>query len=362
MSLIVSAFWIGLGVLLVTSFLVIIGQWRLFLRREQPSGQASLLPVDSQAIAQHLAEAIRCQTTPRDEQGTPDPEAFRQLHHFLAERYPLVHAHLKREVINGYSLLYVWKGSDPGLPPAQFMAHQDVVSCPEDTLADWTYPPFAGVIADGFIWGRGALDIKNQVIGILEAAETLLAQGFQPQRTLHFAFGHDEETGGANGARVLGQLLHERGVSLAGIVDEGGGIFDGLSPGVQGLVAGICFNEKGYLTIEFRVKTESGHSSMPPDHTAIGILAAAMARLEKHPIRPTLKWARHGYWGLGSVVPLHLEIAFANSWLFGPLLIRWLKKAPEASTAIRTTQALTVFQAGYEDNTIPAEACALVNF
>ena len=173
--------------------------------------------VNEAQVAEHLAASVRCRTVPLDDKGAPDPEAFQQLHQMLKETYPLVHQKLKREVVNGYSLLYTWQGSRPELEPILLMAHQDVVSADP---SEWTHPPFEGVIADGFIWGRGTLDIKNQLIGIMEAAEALLQQGYRPERTILFGLGHDEETGGVNGCKVMGQLLKERGVHVAGIVDE----------------------------------------------------------------------------------------------------------------------------------------------
>ena len=208
----------------------------------------------------------RCaaETVPLDDKGTPDPEAFQQLHRMLAETYPLVHQKLKREVINGYSLLYTWQGSRPDLEPVMLMAHQDVVSADP---AEWTHPPFEGVIVDGLIWGRGTLDIKNQLIGIMDAAETLLEQGYRPERTILFGLGHDEETGGVNGCKVMGQMLKERGVRLAGIVDEGGGITEGLAAGVRGAIGLIGVSEKGYLTVEIAVRGQPGHSSTPPPQT-----------------------------------------------------------------------------------------------
>ena len=92
-------------------------------------------PVDDQQVAEHLAASVRCRTVPLDDKGTPDPEAFRQLHRMLEETYPLVHSKLKREVINGYSLLYTWQGSRPDLEPVMLMAHQDVVSAAPTRLS-----------------------------------------------------------------------------------------------------------------------------------------------------------------------------------------------------------------------------------
>lgn len=320
------------------------------------------VPVDADVIGQHLAAAVRCKTVPLDDTGTPDPVAFAQLHSFLEQTYPRVHECLKLEKVNGYSLLYTWTGTKPDLEPVQLMAHQDVVPAEEETLDRWTHPPFDGVIADGFVWGRGSLDIKNQLIGILEAADVLLAQGFRPERTIQFAFGHDEETGGTRGAQCVGQLLKERGVRLAGIVDEGGGVVADIVPRVKGNVALVGVGEKGYLTLEFSVECPPGHSSEPPPHTAIGILAHAMARLEDHPLPPHIRTARPLFWALGPVVPLPLQIAFANAWLFSPILKRFLNSSPDTRAYVRTTSAVTVFHSGDQDNTLPAEAKALVNF
>ncbi len=344
--------YIILAILILTTLYVVV-RTVIFQWKQGAVEKIDGVPVDAQQVAGHLTAAVRCQTVPLDEHGTPDPEAFRQLHQFLEETYPLVHKHLKREVVNGYSLLYTWIGSRAELEPVMLMAHQDVVSADPD---GWTYPPFEGTIVDGFIWGRGTLDIKNQLIGIMDAAEALLQQGFRPERTILFGLGHDEETGGVNGCKIMGQMLKERGIHLAGIVDEGGGIMAGLAAGVRGPVSLVGVSEKGYLTVEFTVHSQPGHSSTPPPQTAIGILARALARLEAHPMPTHLRRLRPLYHGIGRAAPLYIQVAFANVWLFGPLLKRWLVPKPEMNASMRTTTALTIVQGGVEDNTIPAEA------
>ena len=353
--------YIILVILILTTFYVVI-RTIVFERSQGTVEKIEGIPVDAQQVAEHLAAAVRCQTVPLDEKGTPDPEAFQQLHKMLAETYPLVHEKLKRLVVNDYSLVYVWTGSRPDLEPVMLMAHQDVVSADPSTLAQWTYPPFEGRIVDGLIWGRGTLDIKNQLIGIMDAAEALLQQGYRPERTVLFGFGHDEETGGTNGCKVIGQLLKEKGIRLAGIVDEGGGITAGLAAGVRGPVALIGVSEKGYLTVEFTVNSQPGHSSTPPPQTSIGILSRALARLEAHPMPTHLRRLRPLYHGIGRAAPLFIQIPFANVWLFGPVLKRWLVPKPEMNASMRTTTALTIINGGVEDNTIPAEAKAIVNF
>ncbi len=347
-----------LGILILTLIYVVV-RTIIFQRSMGAVEKIEGVHVEEQKIANNLAACIRCQTVPLDESGTPDPAAFDQLYQMLRETYPLVHQKLKREVINGYSLLYTWQGTRPDLEPVMLMAHQDVVSADP---TEWTHPPFEGKIVDSFIWGRGTLDIKNQLIGIMEAAEALLQQGFRPERTILFGLGHDEETGGVNGCKILGQQLKERGIHLAGIVDEGGGIMAGLAAGVRGQIALIGVSEKGYLTVEFTVHSQPGHSSTPPPQTSIGILSRALTRLEAHPMPTHLRRLRPLYAGIGKAAPIYLQVAFSNIWLFGPLLKRWLVPKAEMNASMRTTTALTIINGGVEDNTIPAEAKAIVNF
>ena len=347
-----------LAALVITTIYVIV-RTIIFERSHKAVDKIDGIQVDAQQVAEHLAAAVRCQTVPLDDTGTPDPEAFRQLHQMLAETYPLVHQKLRREVVNDCSLVYVWQGSRSDLEPVMLMAHQDVVSADP---TEWTYPPFDGVITDGFIWGRGTLDIKNQLIGIFDAAEALLQQGFRPERTILFGLGHDEETGGVHGCKLIGEKLKQRGIRLAGILDEGGGISAGLAAGVRGPVALIGVSEKGYLTVEFTVHSQPGHSSTPPPQTAIGILARALARLEARPMPTRIRRLRQLYHGIGRAAPIYIQVAFANVWLFGPFLKRWLVPIPEMNASMRTTTALTIINGGVEDNTIPAEANAIVNF
>jgi carboxypeptidase PM20D1 len=196
----------------------------------------------------------------------------------------------------------------------------------------------------------------------MEAAEALLQRGYRPERTILFGLGHDEETGGVNGCKLMGQMLKERGIRLTGIVDEGGGIMAGLAAGVHGPVALVGVSEKGYLTVEFKVNSQPGHSSTPPPQTSIGILARALTRLEARPMPIHLRRLRPLYHGIGKAAPIYLQVAFANIWLFGPFLKRWLEPKAEMNASMRTTTALTIIEGGVEDNTIPAEARAFVNF
>ena len=159
--------------------------------------------------------------------------------------FPAFHAVAKREIVGGHSLLYTWEGSDPAAKPIALLAHQDVVPVAPGTEKDWQQPPFDGVIADGFIWGRGSWDDKGNLYSMLEAAEQMAKAGFRPKRTIYFAFGHDEEVSGQRGAKAIAALLASRGVKLDFVLDEGLLITDGIMKGLYkpaaliGVVVGL---------------------------------------------------------------------------------------------------------------------------
>ena len=239
------------------------------------------LDLDPALAALHLSSAIKIETISHEDPDQNDRSQWLELHRQLEKDFPRLHATLKREVLDGYSLLYTWPGSAADLEPVCFMAHQDVVPADETTLDQWTHPPFSGRIDEEFIWGRGTLDIKCQLISTMEAVEALLANGYQPERTILLAFGHDEEVLGT-GAKTIVAHLQEQGIRLQSVIDEGGGVYDGIIPGVRGYSASVGVAEKGYLSLKFTVKANGGHSSTPAPQTAIGILARAVDRLQTH--------------------------------------------------------------------------------
>ena len=238
--------------------------------------------VDAQGAAKRLAEAIRFQTISSYEKPDQHAKALRGMQAHIEKNFPEFHAAAKREIIAGYSLLYTWAGSDPRAQPIAFLAHQDVVPVAPGTEKDWQQPPFDGVISDGFIWGRGSWDDKGNLYSMLEAAEAMTKAGFRPKRTIYFAFGHDEETAGTAGAKSIAALLASRGIRLDFVIDEGLLITEGIMKGLDKPAALIGVAEKGYATLVLNARATPGHSSMPPRDTAIGMMSAALARLEDH--------------------------------------------------------------------------------
>ncbi|MFY8143866.1 MAG: M20/M25/M40 family metallo-hydrolase, partial [Caulobacter sp.] len=177
-------------------------------------------PVDVAKAADHLAQAIRFQTISHQDRADDQPAEWDKLHAWLQTTYPLAHQAMTREVVAGHGLVYTWTGSNPALPPIVLMAHQDVVPVTPGSEGQWTHPPFAGVVADGKVWGRGAIDDKGSLVTIFEALESVAASGFKPVRTVIIVSGHDEEVRG-EGAKAAAALLKSRNVKAQFVLDEG---------------------------------------------------------------------------------------------------------------------------------------------
>ncbi|MBU7016029.1 MAG: M20 family peptidase [Theionarchaea archaeon] len=320
------------------------------------------IPVDKE-VGSHLSKAIHFKTVSYQEPEKFDRNEFFGLHTFLEKTFPKVHAALTKEVVNECSLLYTWKGTNPDINPILLMAHLDVVPVEPGTENEWSHPAFQGKIQDGYIWGRGTMDIKCGVLGILEAVEALLGEGFTPSRTIYLAFGHDEEVGGHNGASHIAALLTSRNISLEYVLDEGGSITIGIIPGISAPTALIGIAEKGYVSLELTVETEGGHSSMPPPDTGIGILSKAIASLEKGQMPEGLQGVvKQMFNYVGPEMDFTRRMAFANTWLFGWLIKRQLRKSPETHAMIRTTTAPTIIEGGAKENILPKKVKAVINF
>lgn len=351
------------GVLLVLLAAVTVFNASTMQGRQPPMQEPVTIELEMEPIVQRFSAALRYPTVSNQDRADVDTEAFLGFHAFLELSYPLVHATLARETVNELSLLYRWEGSDPSLPPVLLMGHMDVVPVIPGTEEDWKQPPFSGAVVDGEIWGRGALDDKSSVMAIMEAVEHLLAQGHQPRRTIWLAFGHDEEVGGPEGAGAIAETLAGRGVDeFAFVLDEGGAIVGGEAMGLDGSVAVIGVAEKGFISLELSVEGEGGHSSTPPEHTTIGILAAAITRLENSPFPARLDGAVEEMFGyIAPEMGFGARLAFANLWLTRPLVVRMMLGSPQTASMVRTTTAVTMMDAGVKDNVLPIDATAVVN-
>lgn len=328
-------------------------------------GWAALLGASAQAAdgaAERLSEAVKIQTISTQDAADFDAAPFFAFHDFLAQNFPKTHAALEREIVAEYSLLYTWKGSDASLEPILLTSHIDTVPVIPESLSRWTQPPFSGAIVDGFVWGRGTLDNKFGVMATLEAVEALVAEGFEPTRTVYLAFGHDEEIGGNAGAEGITQLLESRNVRLWFSLDEGMAILDSMA-GLEGRLASIGVAEKGFVSLEVTARAPGGHSSMPSRDSAIGKLSAAIVRIEASPM-PLRLGGMSGEMldAIGEHSSGFNGFALRNRWLFGPLVTSALSERPETNAMIRTTTAVTIVRGGVKENVLPSKASAIVNF
>src|SRR5688572_4486327 len=330
------------------------------------SRQLPIAPIAKIAVSDsakfHLSQAIQIKTISPEDPADFDSVQFYKFREFLRNTYPLTQQKLRPKTVKEFSLLYKWQGSDTSLKPVILMGHLDVVPVAEESLKDWKAAPFGGEIKAGNIWGRGAIDDKMSVIGILEATEMLLKQNFQPKRTIYLAFGHDEEVGG-KGARAIVKELQTQNVQAEFVLDEGYAITQKLVPGLQTDVALIGISEKGFASLELSTKVEGGHSSMPKNETAIDVISKALVKLREKPFKaeitpPVEEFIKH----LGPEMPAFQKMAFANSGLFEYVILKTYQKTPSGNALVTTTMAPTIFRSGIKENVIPAEATAVVNF
>ena len=317
--------------------------------------------INGEAAINNLAASIRFKTISHQDKEKFSPQEFEGFIKWAADTYPEFHSAMQLEMLE-YTLLFKWEGSDNSLAPILLTAHYDVVPVIPGTESIWEEEPFAGVISNNRIWGRGALDDKSGVVGMMEAATYLIKNNFQPTRTVYFSFGHDEEIGGGGAAQVTEKLKQE-GVQLQWSLDEGSFVNRGFFPGVDKLVAPINVAEKGIMNLLIVAKAKGGHSSTPPKKTAVTILADALIKLENEPLPGSLE-------GLSAVMfdevskhmPFGYRFLFANRWLFGGLLDSQMSSTPVINAMIRTTTAPTMLNASIKSNVLPIEASALINF
>jgi len=326
-----------------------------------------------------MSDAIRCKTISYDaaDDGpeTTDYNELKKLHKLLETSFPKAHKALKKEVINGYSLLYTLEGTDKSLKPVMFCSHLDVVPAPnagETPDLQWQHPPFGGEIIDGVIWGRGAIDNKHNVIGQMAAIELLVGSdpSWKPARTIVVAMGHDEEISGWQGAKKIAQHLLSKSPEknqFEAIYDEGPMMVQGALPGFKGNAALIANAEKGYVTLELRVDTKGGHSSMPPikEEGAISIIAKAVTKIEANPCPARFSRGSNMQNQLKMLSPMFstpMRVVSSNLWLFGPLLKKVLLRASNGAAAmLRTTTAVTVIRGGEKENVLPYTVKAYIN-
>ncbi len=315
---------------------------------------------DSASI--HLSKAIQIKTVSFGDTLAIDTAEFIKFKHFIETTYPLTHKLLNRQIFNEFSYVFTWKGKNSGLQPYVLMGHMDVVPVEAVAESKWQHPSFSGLIANDTIWGRGAVDDKAAVIGILEAVEQLLKENFTPERTIYLCFGHDEEVSGKKGAGTFSKWFKENNINPALVLDEGGQIDAQHFKQLKRPIAIIGTGEKGYLNVDLTVEIPGGHSSMPFPETAIDVLNKSIEKIRQKQMPAKITPAIEELFNrTGQAESFISQMALSNLWLFKPILISKLEKSKETNALIHTTLVPTIVKAGIKDNVIPSVAKATFN-
>lgn len=351
---------LGLLIIVAVLFTVLLINTLRFSSNQSHEAALPAPEVSEKALADFKG-AINIKTISYGDPSKVDTAQFIAFHGYLQKTYPLIHAQLKREKVDHFSLLYTWEGKNPQLKPVILMAHQDVVPIEEGTEKIWTVDPFAGIVKDNYIWGRGTTDDKINLISMMESIEKLLGENFKPERTVYLAFGHDEEVGG-KGAQAIANLMKERKIQAELVLDEGGIITREKIPGMTKPVALLGTAEKGFLSLVLSVEKNGGHSSMPDPETSIDILSRALVRLRAKPFEAKFSQPMNDFIrAIGPEMPFMQKMVFANTWLFKSVLVGIYEKSPGGNASVHTTLVPTIVNAGIKDNVIPTLATATIN-
>ncbi len=345
-------------VLLVVFVAILLVRTLLFVPRELPPVQQDTITVDREKIVNDMISMIQCKTVSNRDDALVDWGEYKKFQELLRERFPLVHQHCTLEHVGKTGLLYHWQGKS-AQEPSVCMAHYDVVPIDEE---GWDKPAFEGILEDGYIWGRGTLDTKGTLCGVMEAAEQLLSEGYVPAHDVYFSFSGEEEIDGDSCKEIV-RYLEQHGIRPALVLDEGGAVVENSFPGVSQECAMVGIGEKGSVNMDFVIESQGGHASTPPPHTILGQLSEAVTRIERSPFRRQLtKPVQEMFDTLGRYSTFAYRLIFANLWCFLPLLdIICKKSGGELNAMMRSTVAVTRMEGSKAYNVLPPKASFGIN-
>lgn len=346
--------WLWIIPAVVVIFIAIILIRTLMFTPEKNDNKAPYpVFVNCEKASHDLGEMIKCKTISHRDASLDDEREFERFEKLLPELFPGVYAKCSFEKVGNRGLLLRWKGKSSDAPSV-FMSHYDVVSVEEN---DWEKPAFEAIVDNGVLWGRGTLDTKGTLNGILQAAESLIGEGFVPQNDIYFAFGGNEEVNG-DGSYGIVQLFKERGINPGLVLDEGGAVCTGVFPGVKTPIALIGIGEKGMINVEYTVKGGGGHSSSPKAGGPVARLSKACLNVEKSSFKYIVsKPTAEMFNTVGRHSTFLYRMIFANQWCFGPVLSLYAKlSGGEFNAVVRTTTAFTQMEGSKGVNVIPPVA------
>ena len=352
-----EALWIILGAIGLL-LLVLIVRALLFNPKKPRQVSQEEVTFDKDQAVEALRQLVRCKTVSSNDPTEEDDAEFQKLISLLPTLYPRVFDVCSLQELPDRALLFRWPGKKD-CDPTVLMAHYDVVPVDE---ANWEKPPFEGIIENGVLWGRGTLDTKVTMNGVLSAANHLIENGFTPENDIYFAFSGGEEVNGKGAVNIVDYFIDHH-IQPALVVDEGGAVVENVFPGVHVPSAMIGIAEKGMMNVQYTVNSNGGHASSPPPRTPLTVLFQACGRVVKKPFKMHLtKPAAEMFDTLGRHSTFVYKLIFANLWLFKPVLDMICKASGgEMNALVRTTTAFTQASGSSARNVIPTQASIVSN-
>lgn len=344
---------------LIALFLaVILVRTALFRPKTQPKLSDEAVDFDKDQVIDALSQLVSCKTVSYNDPKLEDEAEFQKLISLLPTLYPRVFDICSFNQLPDRALLLRWPGMRDDAPVV-LMAHYDVVPVNEE---NWDKPPFAAVIEDGVMWGRGTLDTKVTFNAVFSAANYLIGKNFKPEQDIYFAFSGGEEVNGRGAVNIV-RYFEDHHITPALVVDEGGAVVEDVFPGVKQPCGLIGIAEKGMINARFLTKSAGGHASAPKPHTPVGVLAAACKKVEDHPFPAHIDGpAREMFDTLGRYSSFLYRMIFANLWCFGWILdLLGKKSGGEMNALMRTSVAFTQMEGSSARNVIPPEASMVAN-
>lgn len=343
----------AIGLIVLLAVVLTLVRYRKLRRRG-----AELRPAQTDAgRTARAAETLSRLVSFRTLSVSEDAGEFVRQNLYLRERFPLLCEALSVSAVEGRGLLCRWQGTDESLRPVLLCAHTDVVPAG----SGWTHDPFGGEIENDCVYGRGAVDCKGPAVALLEAVESLAAEGFSPRRSVYIELGYDEETGGKAGADRMAEYFRAQGIEFEMVLDEGDFVM-AASPWTTAPAAFVDVAEKGALTMRVTAYARPGHASRPSARTCAAELAEAVARVEAAKFRPRMtKTTRAFFRALAPYLTVTEKLLYANLWLTKGLFIRKMCRDPYRNAAFRTTAAVTMLYGGKAPNVLPEKLEAIVS-
>ncbi len=349
--------WVGLAIVALVAVLLV-NTFRM--SPESVEVAAVEVPsVDAMLVAEQVSQAIQFQTISHP-LGAPDrPDDYEAFLDWVGTTFPHIEEAMDRTLVSGFTPIYHWEGGDPDAGAILISGHYDVVPIE----GDWSRDPWAGEIADGYVWGRGAMDMKGGLVALLHAVDRLAASGFAPQQDIYIALTQDEEIGGQGGAAAVAQYMLDQGIEIDWTLDEGSFVLRDMLSGISSDIAMINLAEKGYMSVRITATADGGHSSMPQNDNAIAQLAQVITALQENQVPGGLDGVTGDMFDtLGPHMSFVERMLFANQWLFAPVIEGVLSGTNTTNAILRTTTAPTMLSGSETENVLPTSASVVVNF